>query len=303
MKRAPELKAKQNFCYFYGKEEGFIKKGIMQKQNRIVALLDFSESSGTILHFTDIYSDLLDAEILLFHQISKFIVPSLADEGTRREVGNFEKEKALKKLRDISLEFLPEKKLNLKVSEQDLLISLNELKQDGYLDWLFMGIKEPNSWAKKLLGSTITRIINNTNFLTLAIPQQASQEVTKNFTLAFSYKFKPNQPVLDQVLENLIPHLNKIRFINIVTENDDKARAMEFLEDLQDHYSRKIESCSLKIFKGKDAFEEVQSFIKKRKSILVVQKGSRDFTDQLFRKFFINELIAVGHIPILVLPQ
>lgn len=36
--------------------------------------------------------------------------------------------------------------------------------------------------------------------------------------------------------------------------------------------------------------------------MLVVQKGSRLLTDQLFRQFLINELVYEGQTPLIVLP-
>lgn len=54
-----------------------------------------------------------------------------------------------------------------------------------------------------------------------------------------------------------------------------------------------------RIYEGSNIKDVINS---KVDELLVVQKGSRLFSDHLFRKFMINELVYEGQTPMIVLP-
>ncbi|MNE57231.1 hypothetical protein D3C80_1521830 [compost metagenome] len=57
------------------------------------------------------------------------------------------------------------------------------------------------------------------------------------------------------------------------------------------------------IYEGNNPFDDIKKIINnKNDEMLIVQKGSRHLTDQLFRKFLINELVYEGQTPLIVLP-
>ncbi|MBK7426529.1 MAG: hypothetical protein IPI60_05615 [Saprospiraceae bacterium] len=61
---------------------------------------------------------------------------------------------------------------------------------------------------------------------------------------------------------------------------------------------------SFEIYEGSNPFEDIKKVINNKiDEILIVQKkGSRLLTDQLFRKFLINELVYDAQTPLIVLP-
>jgi len=57
------------------------------------------------------------------------------------------------------------------------------------------------------------------------------------------------------------------------------------------------------IYEGNNPFEDIKKVINNKiDELLIVQKGSRLLTDQLFRRFLINELVYEGQTPMIVLP-
>lgn len=57
------------------------------------------------------------------------------------------------------------------------------------------------------------------------------------------------------------------------------------------------------IYEGEDHFDDIKKTINNNiEELLIVQKGSRMLTDQLFRKFVVNELVYEGKTPLIILP-
>ncbi|HEY1020879.1 MAG TPA: hypothetical protein VGE06_01145, partial [Flavisolibacter sp.] len=69
----------------------------MQRKNRILSLIDFSEFTDTTLRYTRSFSVYLDAEVVLIHQLPG-IVPARASANVREQFYKNEREDTYERL-------------------------------------------------------------------------------------------------------------------------------------------------------------------------------------------------------------
>ena len=76
----------------------------------------------------------------------------------------------------------------------------------------------------------------------------------------------------------------------------------KYLTDLTLFFADRFDT-TFAIYEGSNPFSDIKKVINNKiDEILIVQKGSRLLTDQLFRKFLINELVYEGQTPLIILP-
>ena len=93
-----------------------------------------------------------------------------------------------------------------------------------------------------------------------------------------------------------------ITFFYLAKPNEKTKNVEKYLADLTLLFADRYKT-DFVVYEGNNAFEDIKKVINNKiDEILVVQKGSRLLTDQLFRKFLINELVYQGQTPLVVLP-
>ena len=93
-----------------------------------------------------------------------------------------------------------------------------------------------------------------------------------------------------------------IIFFYLAKPNEKIIGIEKHLKELKEMFSNRYNT-SFAIYEGSNPLEDIKKVINfKIDEMLVIQKGSRLFTDQLFRKFLINELVYEGKTPLIVLP-
>ena len=269
---------------------------------KIIALVDFSRYSGTLVSLASYWCRLLGAELVVVHQIAG-VAPAMADLASRRLILEAEKQEALSRLRSLAEQAGESSgQTSYHVSAESLLLVLPPLiAQQGHA-LIMVGLKGTGAWRKLFIGSTVSKVIEALNEITVAIPLKARQTPPKRLIIALSYRYPLNEAGFDELLRIFHGTIREIEFITIVTPDDDEARATGYLDGLNGRYRGRLQS-SLSLFRSSDAFRQVRSYVKGNEgSILVVQKGSRSLTDRLFRRFFINDLVHHGAIPLIVIP-
>lgn len=271
-------------------------------KNRIITLIDFSEHSENLVKVCFDFSRILRAPVMLLHKVPG-AVPAMTEIEVKQQIIDLEKEEALLNLKDYSANHQPYDLVEFKVSEKNILPLLEEIKDEQFYDWVFVGLKVSGFLKKVLIGSTPTKIIDSTNLLTLGIPlQNLVPKPPKKLVIAVHYKFPVNLKDLDIVLTSLSDQITEIEFMSVITKNDEEILTTSYLQELKKNYS--IYSSGMTFFKGSDAFSEIKNYLdNKIDTYLVVQQGSRTLQDSVFRKFMINELIYGASLPIIVIPQ
>lgn len=271
-------------------------------KTKLIVLVDFSPYSESLVNCASVWADLLKAELVFVHQVSAF-APAMAEAAVRWHILEIAKKEAFSKLKS-----LVEKNVSNQVTrkyvitEKSLILCLPKLINQGGINLIMLGLKGMGLLKNIFIGSTVTKVIEELNHITVAFPQ-VSRPVPESFNIALNYKYPLNETALDNLLQLFKSSLKHVEFISVITSKDCEAEIISYLSKMNGRYNNSISS-SYKIFKGKNSFDEVKSYLaEKNSSILIVQKGSRSLTDRLSRKFFINEVVYDGSIPLIVLPS
>jgi len=272
----------------------------MTRKNRILTLIDFSDHSETLIKFSSEFSRIIDARVVFVHKVSG-LSPAMADADIKKQIINIEKEEALDELKALTKKYFFRDGEFL-ISEKAILTILEELKNEHYFDWIFVGLQGKGLLKKIFIGSTALKVIEDSELLTVAIPIQKEIFIPQKLIIAVYYKFPINIAQFNILLSNLSEQIKEIEFISIITENDDEDVAIKYLLNLTLMYSEY--HARMNPFKGKDAFSEITDHMAvNAEAFLVVQQGSRSLSENLFRKLLINDLVYSNSIPLIVLSK
>lgn len=278
-------------------------------RTRLIVLIDFSIYSHALVELGIRWCEIANAQLLLVHQVPG-IVPAMTNSESKDEIIKEEKNQALAKLERFATEKVPPSiPVHYHVTAGNLLNSIDELLKQEYNDIILVGIKGTGMFKKILMGSTATEVINEINQLVVAVPDKLCAAphkfcnlIPRKLIVSLSYKFPLNENAFDNFLTTFKSSLTQIEFISVHSEEKDE-KALRYLESLSQKYGERI-PCSYKVFNGNDVFDELKKHVRQdNDTTLVVQKGSRNLTDQFFRKFLINQLVHDGSIPLVILPN
>lgn len=271
-------------------------------KKRYIILIDFSPYSANLLRYAYDWSKKADAELVLVHY-TFVVTPAFADDASRREIANIANREAYENLKSFAQAILPEKtRVRYFVSERNLELSLSVLLQEPFEHLIFLGIKGTGMLKKIFLGSLAVQVIDNTNNIIVAMPKHIDIFSSDRMHVSVHKNFPLNIIEFNKLLSFTENYIEKIAFFSLIKPDDDLQATEKYLKELKDLYSdRKVTTYEL--YQGKNIFQDIKKVINhKEDEFLVVQKGSRLFSDQVLRKFFINELVYRGEIPLIILP-
>lgn len=272
-------------------------------RKRFILLIDFSESSVNLIKYASDWAIQSDADLLLVHQTA-VLVPGLADVESRREITHHANTEALRKLRSLAKEIIPiDLKVSYAVSEEHLQLALPHLLTQPFQDLVLVGVKGTGLVKKILLGSVARDVINNTGNCVVAVPKDVSSFSQSTVHVSVTEKYPLNILELNNYLKFLDERNVKITFFHLAGPNEDTEGVEKQLRELSELFSHRFET-DFTVFAGAHPFQDIKKIVVDRTDeVLVVQRGSRLLTDQLFRRFLIDELVYEGHIPLVVLPS
>ncbi|MEO8961492.1 MAG: hypothetical protein ABI325_06410, partial [Ginsengibacter sp.] len=152
------------------------------------------------------------------------------------------------------------------------------------------------------LGSVAIEIIDNINNIVVAMPEEISNFSHDKIFVAVTEKHPLNILALNNFFSFLDKQATTITFFYLAKPNETTIEIEKQLRDLSKLFADRF-TTTFAIYEGNNSFEEIRKVINNKiDELLIVQKGSRLLTDQLFRKFLINELVYEGQTPLIVLP-
>ncbi len=282
----------------------------MTKKTRLIALIDFSLYAHAIAELGNRWCKIANADLLLLHKVPG-IVPGLADRETKSGIIETEKEQARLKLMQLAEgKFADDINVQFHVTERNLLLELSDLMEQGFNDYVILGIKGTGMLKKLLMGSTATKIIDEVNAITVAVPDKlcvASNKlcnlIPKHIVVTINDRYPLNEPAFNNFLDTFSGSIREIRFMSVVHSEKVADEAGSYLKALQEKYNQRVPS-TYTLFKGDNVFDEIRRNVQVNSdTALLVQKGSRSLTDQLFRKFLINQLVHDGSLPLVIMPS
>jgi nucleotide-binding universal stress UspA family protein len=271
-------------------------------KTRFIVLIDFSAYSKSQLRLAKHWAESMAADVLLLHE-PVVMAPALTDGSTRDEISKYETEKALNKLKGFAIQHLPDTRhVSYHVADESLIFSLQRLLSDYYYNVVFVGLKGTGFLKRIFMGSMAIRVLDETNNVVVAVPRHSFNMSPDTLYVSVYYKYRLNTAEFDKVLSLFGNKIKHIRFLSVVSKKDSMKQTTAYLEGLRKQYQGERETY-IEIFKGEDAFYTLKQYMDSHADgMLVVQKGSRSFTNQVFRRFLINELVYDASVPLIVLP-
>lgn len=271
-------------------------------KKRFIILIDFSEYSRNLIKYACDWSKQVNAELLLVHQ-SIVLSPALADKESRQQIAIHTNEEALQKLRVLTKELIPPTiQVSFNVSENNLQLTLSKLLEEHYNNLIFAGIKGTGLLKKLFLGSVALQVIDNTKNCIVAMPKEIETFSHEKIYVAVTEKHPLNVLELNKFLNFINNKNTTITFFYLAKPNEKTKGIEKYLKELKEMFSERYNT-SFSIYEGNNPFADIKKVINNtEEEILIVQKGSRLLTDQLFRRFLINELVYEGQAPLIVLP-
>ena len=245
----------------------------------------------------------MDARLVLVHHLT-VAVPAMADTSTRLHLEENAKADALNKLRNLAGNIVSsQRNVRYHVTKNNLVVALNELSGPEFYDVVMLGLKGAGFFKKFFIGSTATKIMEDTNNLTVAVPENLTGLLPEKIVVALHYKFPLNENSFSTLLSQFNAEVKHLEFISVVTPADNEAENSRYVSKISAQYGELIPT-TFKIFQSDDVLAEIKTFVhtQGQHSFLVVQKGPRTLTDRLFRDYFINDLLDDGSMPLIILP-
>ena len=206
-------------------------------------------------------------------------------------------------MRKLALETLqPTTKFVCITTQLNLADKLVKVMDEPHDYTIFAGLKGTGILKRLFVGSMVLNVVEKVDATLVALPTQADFMLPKRVQVAIGNKYPVNATALNNFLELLGDRVELLRFFHIATKDEPQARVLAHMKSLEklfkDRFSTQVMLCEhdSPIDKMKDVVTAGGD------DILVVQRGPRNLSDQLFRKFLTNELVYDGHVPLVVLP-
>lgn len=271
-------------------------------KKRFILLIDFSPLSGNLIQYACDWAFQESAEIMVVHETSPMI-PGFSDNDSRELIIQEINQEALDNLKNLVNQFLPPGiKASYIVSEKHFQLTVDELIDQEYDDLIFTGLKESGLFEKYFLKSKVLQLIENTEAIVVAMPQDIKTYSHDNIFVAVSEKNNLNILELHNFLKFIDVKNTKITFFYLAKPNEETFEIEKQLRSLTELFADRF-TTSYEIYEANNPKKDIKKVINNKiDEILVVQRGSRLLTDQLFRRFLIHDLVHEGETPLVVLP-
>lgn len=272
-------------------------------KKRFILLIDFSEYSVNLIQYAYNWSQQANASLVLVHQTIVLSPGFATEEESKTLISQKENEDALIKLKKITNTIIPNAiQISYLVSESHLELTLNTLLAEPFENLIFTGLKGTGLLKKIFMGSVAIQVIEHTNNIIVAIPQEISNFSPEKIFVAVTEKHPLNIVELNKLLNFIDTKSTCITFFYLAKPDEETHTIEKLLDELATIYGDRF-TTNTAIYEGQDRFKDIKKVINNREEeILVIQKGSRFLSDLLFRRFLVNELVHEGKTPLIVLP-
>lgn len=272
-------------------------------KKRFIVLIDFSKGSSNLLSYAYDWSKQNNAELLLVHQLI-VIFPSFTDNVSRESLSQHAQQESLNKMKELAKATLPTTdKVSYLVSENHIKRMLMDLANEDFENIIFVGSKEVGLIKKMFFDSMAIQVIENTKNIVVAMPKEIDSFSHERIFVAVTDKHPINILELNNFFRFLDKSKTQITFFYLGKPDEEIDEIEKQLKDLTKLFAERYHT-GYAIYEGRDALTDIKKVINNKiDEILIVQKGSRLLTDQIFRRFLINELVNEGQTPLVVLPE
>lgn len=271
-------------------------------EKRFIVLVDLSPKSENLVRFTHQWSLETDSSLLLLHQTHGLVTGRLPDEKweamNRRHVNELEDD-----LRDMCIRILPATaKVRFHVTGMPVHLAVEGLKSESFDDIVVVGLKGTGTLKKFTIGSVAVDVMGSVEGVVAAIPLGLESFRPRKLHVAVA----PSHPFDLDRFRDLLGFFGSdkpiLRFFTVIKPYEQREEAEQTLTQLASAFAGYESSCDA-VIEEEEALERLAEQVSDAsEEMLVLQRGSRQFSDRVFRTFFIDELAYAGKTPLLVLP-
>jgi hypothetical protein len=271
-------------------------------KNRFIVLVDLSSNAEHLIQFAYHWSRNISADMLLVHN-TVLMLPALTPYESKKKLTKIANQEALDKLRNLAQTALPGVlSIGFLVSEKPLVPELRKFLRGPFNNLVFLGLSKKGLLEKLFIGSEAVKVIDGIDNLIVAVPLNPECCSPETIHVAVQKSNPLNIIDFNKFLNFRKVSIKNLVFFSVLETGDDWNDADKYLRDLTELYSDRY-SASSEMYKAQSGFQDLKRIIlSKKDDFIVVQRGSRMFLDQIFRKFLINELAYEGNIPLVILP-
>lgn len=272
-------------------------------KKRFIVLIDFSKGSPNLLSYAYDWSKQNNAELLLAHQAT-VAFPSLTDNVSRESISQHTYDEVRDRLKKLAEETLPNTdKVSYFISDDHIKNILSGLVADDFENIIFVNSKEVGLLKKIFIDSMAIQVIENSSNIVVAMPKEINSFSHERIFVAVTEKHPINILELNNFFRFLDKTKTQITFFYLGKPDEETGEIEKQLKDLTKLFADRYHT-GYAIYEGRNALTDIKKVINNKiDEILIVQKGSRLLTDQIFRRFLINELVNEGQTPLVVLPE
>lgn len=249
------------------------------------------------------FSNKTSSELLIIHQIIGK-VPGLSDAQSEQVILENQSKRALNRLKELAAN-ASIKNAKFIVSEKSITSILNEIKSNNNSDLVIMGLKGTSFIKKLVLGSKVSKVIDNTDLISIAIPINQIEINFNKLIVALSIDSPINSSIFIKLLMNIDEShkIETIEFVSVVNDTSIKEEITDYIKSISSQI--KTIPTTIKLLTEEESpSKTLINYMKSNENaFLVLQQGERDTSDFLFRKFTTNELVYDGNIPLIIISK
>lgn len=271
-------------------------------KNRFIILVDLSSDSEHLIQFAYNWSKNIGADMLLVHN-TVVMLPALTPYESKKSLTKIANREALEQLRRLAGAVLPGvMSIGFFVSEKPLVAKLRTILRGPFNNLVFLGLSKKGLLEQIFIGSEAFKVIDGIDNLIVAVPLNPECCSPETMHVAVQKNNPLNIIDFDKFLNFRKESIKNLVFFSVLETGEDWNDADKYLKDLTQLYSDRY-GAAYEMYKAQSGFQDLKRIIlSKKDDFIVVQRGSRMFLDQIFRKFLINDLVHEGNIPLVILP-
>lgn len=267
---------------------------------RFIVLVDMTEHSGRLLQFAYKLAVHTGASFVVAHQ-SDAMIPAISDSDIIEDARIKHTKERFRQLSEFTYTTLGTTSgIKFHITRKNIEIWLLKLKKSKYIDIIFVGMKSKSLLERIFMRSTTLKLVNEINKIIVALPESATQYSFKSLHIAVKEKYPINISALQCIVEISEETIDNVHFFSMLPPGNPTEKTNSYLQALGNGLYVNT-TINYDIYHTESPFEEIKTYMQKNKGILVLQKGGRELTD-MFRKYFVNDLVNYANIPLIILP-
>jgi nucleotide-binding universal stress UspA family protein len=300
---------------YYSDKEDTVKK--IQKINKILVPVDFSESSFNACLYALKMAKMLKSELKLLHvyynpatvaasfpdsfsyQIGEGDIFQDVETAIKKSIKDY-KEKLLKLLTEDEKEFFKiSTSIEYGLPEDELLEFIKKYKPG----FIVLGTQGQNQKNEKLVGSFALKIIEKSKFPVLSIPAEASFKDSDKLNILYATDFNDNDFSAFRKLMSIVsPFDISVKCIHIGDSKKDAFDSYK-MDNLKQQLEKSYKSFNVECFliQGKDEAASINKFIETHNiNFLAITSKRRNYMEKLFTPNITKQILFHTKVPLLV---